>query len=310
MKCPILRVSGILLLAIASAQAQQTGTVLPSPFSASRAGGNAAAGGFVIAPGEILQVLVTADIAPTALSAKILQANGTSLDVPIFQVSSYSPCGGILTVFNQPCRPVAAVTIQIPYGILTDHPGPEFHQASAIVFFNSNVARASALVTPLDDSIRVLTNCLGGGPQPVNPSCVPLVTHSDGTPGYPRPFAPGETVVIYATGLGRVNPAVADGTAPAAAAATAYPTWVDFNFRPNAQAVSPVLPFSSLSDGYFKPSYAGVTPGYPGLYQINVQLPPVPTGLPACGGKVASNLTLTIIGTSSFDAAPICVVTP
>ena len=199
--------------------------------------------------------------------------------------------------------------LQIPYGILADTAFGELHQASTLVLIKNDVAVASALITPLTDSIRVLTDCGLGGPQPAS-KCTALVTHADGTPGYSRPFIAGETVVIYATGLGTVNSGAADGAAPTAAASTTNRIWIDTNYRANAQAVSPVLQLGvTAADGYATPSYAGVTPGYPGLYQLNVQLPPVPAGTPACGGRVASNLTITIIGVSSFDAAPICVVT-
>lgn len=309
------------LLAVASSPAQQIGTVVPRPFSASRAGGHAVYGGLVVAPGQIVQVLVTGGIPsnlnlsasipyPTKLggvSAKVQQANGTVLDVPLIRVSSYAPCGGILTVFAQPCQPVAAVTLQMPYGMLVDTPFGELHQASALVFFKDDSAVASALITPLTDAVSVLTNCGPGGPQPASP-CGPLVTHADGAPGSARAFAAGETVVIYATGLGKINASVADGAAPAGAATTVAQVWIDFNFRANALAVAPPLQLGiAASDGYAAPAYAGATPGYPGLYQVNVQLPSVPAGTPACGGKVASNLTITVIGVSSFDAAPTCV---
>ena len=324
MRLVALRSSIIFLLAMSLAQAQQIGTVLQSPFSGSRAGGHSVYGGFVVAPGQILQVLVTGGISSTldlsasipyptklgGVSAKVQQANGTTLDVPVLQITSYSSCGGILTVFPQTCQPAAAVTLQMPYGMLADTPLGELHQSSALVLFKDDSAVASALITPLTDSVRILTDCGLGGPQPAS-KCTPLVTHADGTPGYPRAFAAGETVVIYATGLGKVNASVAEGAAPASAATTANPVWIDFNFRANAQAVAPMLQLGiTAEDGYATPLYAGVTPGYPGLYQVNVQLPPVPAGTLECGGKVATNLTITIIGFSSFDAAAICMATP
>jgi len=45
-----------------------------------------------------------------------------------------------------------------------------------------------------------------------------------------------------------------------------------------------------------------------GTYQVNFQVPQIPAGLPACDGqKIKSNLTVTISGSNSFDAAQICV---
>ena len=61
-----------------------------------------------------------------------------------------------------------------------------------------------------------------------------------------------------------------------------------------------------------KPVFAGATPGYVGLYQVNFVVPPIPSGTPACveppqfpAGQnvVESNLTVSIGGAFSFDNA-------
>jgi uncharacterized protein (TIGR03437 family) len=73
-----------------------------------------------------------------------------------------------------------------------------------------------------------------------------------------KPAVAGETVLIYLTGMGAVNPPVKDGTAGGS------------NPFSNATADVAVLvggrPCTVL--------YNGLAPGYPGLYQINVTLPP------------------------------------
>jgi hypothetical protein len=46
-----------------------------------------------------------------------------------------------------------------------------------------------------------------------------------------------------------------------------------------------------------------------GTYQVNFAVPQVPAGLPPCDGvRIKSNLTVTITGPNSSDAAQICVV--
>ncbi len=70
-----------------------------------------------------------------------------------------------------------------------------------------------------------------------------------------NPAKPGEVVVLYGTGFGAVQPAVASGAAAGGAAATRGPVTVTVGGRP-----APV-------------GYAGVTPGFAGLYQVNVTLP-------------------------------------
>ena len=52
----------------------------------------------------------------------------------------------------------------------------------------------------------------------------------------------------------------------------------------------------------------GTTPQQVGLYQVQFQVPAVPSGTPACiGGAIVSNLTINIGRATSFDGAPICV---
>lgn len=73
-----------------------------------------------------------------------------------------------------------------------------------------------------------------------------------------KPAQASETVLIYLTGLGAVTPAVADGTA-----AGSDP----LSFTVNA-------PLVYVGDEQAQVIYSGMAPGFPGLYQINVTLPP------------------------------------
>ena len=106
------------------------------------------------------------------------------------------------------------------------------------------------------DACRGITPCVLGGGLPF-PS-----TYSQ--PGYPAyPAKAGDVLTIYAIGMGPTNPAVSSGQpAPSAepfARLTSTPL-VRFGNDP----VSPVLA---------TPSFAALSPGFAGLYQINVQVP-------------------------------------
>ncbi|MGA2196503.1 MAG: IPT/TIG domain-containing protein, partial [Bryobacteraceae bacterium] len=70
-----------------------------------------------------------------------------------------------------------------------------------------------------------------------------------------NPAVPGETVLVYLTGMGAVTPAVADGAIPGASNINATPLSV------------------YVADVSVTPSYAGMAPGYPGLYQMNFTIP-------------------------------------
>lgn len=88
-----------------------------------------------------------------------------------------------------------------------------------------------------------------------------VAEHADGSVISPdSPARPGETVVLYAAGLGRTSPDQIAGAPPQSAATILYLSQLQILLNG-----SPCPPESIL--------YAGVTPGYAGLYQINLQLP-------------------------------------
>ncbi len=91
--------------------------------------------------------------------------------------------------------------------------------------------------------------------------------HSNFTPVTDSsPAVPGETVSLYLNGLGTVTPPVADG----AAGPTSPLSYAD---EFNNGALSVVL--DDFVDNYAQTTvaYAGLAPGFPGLYQINFTVP-------------------------------------
>ena len=106
------------------------------------------------------------------------------------------------------------------------------------------------------------------------------IVKSDGItiaqPGTPTHI--GETVVIYCTGLGAVTPAVKEGT-PAPST------------PPLATTVNPVTVM--IGGQRASVAFAGLSPGYAGLYQVNAV---VPAGI-TTGDTVP--VTLTVAGRSS-----------
>jgi uncharacterized protein (TIGR03437 family) len=92
-----------------------------------------------------------------------------------------------------------------------------------------------------------------------------------------NPAEKGEVIIIYTTGLGRVRPAVPSGTG----ATGPVP------IQPECR-----LPYTNLSLDVL---YAGLTPGFVGLYQVNIRLPEsIPSG----------NLDLYITYGCFLDAQP------
>jgi hypothetical protein len=109
--------------------------------------------------------------------------------------------------------------------------------------------------------------------------CDPYITHADGTLvgfGCANAVRPGETITIYAVGLGSTSPTVKTGEAapssPPATVNAPYPLMVSFQL--NVPPASPAPPnVWSPAPQWFYADYVGLVPGYVGLYQINFSAP-------------------------------------
>jgi uncharacterized protein (TIGR03437 family) len=254
---------------------------------------------------------------PTSLagiSVTLLQE--TRIPVPILEVRPIPTCGPPFPL-EVPCGAITAVTVQIPYELIPLCPlclRPVGPSPELLVTENGQDGVAIG-ITPLADQVHVLTSCdilL----QPDSPSvnltglpCPPIVIHGDGQlVSAANPAKPGEQLAAYAVGLGPTNPPAREGQPAPAPLYTVQAFLVDYNFRGNALPTKPA-PDSAI------PLFTGLTPKYPGLYQINFVVPPAPEGTKPCAGAIPfgatnfiqSNLTVSFGGAYSFDGAGICV---
>jgi uncharacterized protein (TIGR03437 family) len=94
----------------------------------------------------------------------------------------------------------------------------------------------------------------------VAPAIFPsAIAHANGTPvSATAPVTPGETLVIYMTGLGQVDGAIAAGQAAPVSPLLRVLAPVEVQIG----ATTPITP-----------DFAGLTPGFVGLYQVNVRIP-------------------------------------
>jgi hypothetical protein len=238
------------------------------------------------------------------------------LEVHPFFVNSGS------NVFPPEYVSLAAVTIQMPFSAQSCPQCPPYGITSGfLVFAQNGVAGSNFDVEPLADQVHILRSCdpfLSSFDEPVItiPSfsglpCPTIVTHADGSlVSVQNPATAGEEIVAYAVGLGQTNPPLKTGKLVTTAVLTKTTFALDFNYRPNAMPSKPAM-------GAPPPVFAGATPGYVGLYQVNFVVPPVPPGTSACEQTpsspqpgqnwVQSNLTVSVGGLFSFDGTRICV---
>jgi len=222
-----------------------------------------------------------------------------------------------------------ALTLQIPFEIASVSVLIQAAQTPGDLSVNDNGTESGHFpIAVITDNIHVLTLCdLRAGSFLPSP-CPAIVTHADGTMVFSTsPAVPGETLVLYAYGLGPTTPAVKTGEStpilvpdvldPFSAPVVSNDFKVQFDFRPNARASIPYLAQGRIPT----PDFVGLTPGQVGLYQINVKIPATVPAIPACtvsfdclntliGCLIQSNATINIAGVSSFDGAAICVQPP
>ena len=184
--------------------------------------------GAAIAPGEMI-TLFGSGLADTAASAALpypFALNGSSVTVnglaaPLAYVSG-----------NQ-------VNVIVPYSV---------SGTTATVIVTNNGSGSNSVTVPLQRTAPGVFSADGSG------TGLGAITHATGAVVTAQnPARRGETIVVYATGLGAVTPPAADGVPGSGTSA-------------NAVAVTIAGQTASVA-------FAGLSPAYPGLYQVNVLIP-------------------------------------
>ncbi len=148
------------------------------------------------------------------------------------------------------------VNVQVPGNIPTGVSVPV-----VLTYAGQSAASVSLPITPLSAGLLAPPSFLVGSRQYVealhSTNGIPVVppVPITGVVGYPA--ARGETLLFYGLGFGPVTPASPSYAGEVAQGQTALNTSVQFNFGTVPAAVS----------------YAGLAPGFVGLYQFNVAVP-------------------------------------
>jgi uncharacterized protein (TIGR03437 family) len=253
-------------------------------------------------------VLVTALSASTA-SAQIANYVGTA--GYSFSNSTQVAPGGLVNFCN-----VTGIVVQIPYEPLCI---PNGQPNDCTIGVPSTV---SVAVQVNGIAGQVFYFSLGGGPHFLNscdsiygrPSgiCNQLTTHADGSLvgplGWPgvSPAHPGETIIIYAVGLGHSR-----NSKTGQAVSTPDPLPGPVYLTP-ATLIGTTLQFGPS----IKADWAGLAAGFVGLYQMNVELPTtISSSMPTCNGAEGGNIRLFFgrqVGQDTARTAPftgVCIAT-
>jgi uncharacterized protein (TIGR03437 family) len=182
--------------------------------------------------------------------------------------------GGVTVIIGNYVAPIYlvspnAINVQIPYGVA---------QRSQTVFVEQGQSIASAPVTVSAVSPALFSMDESGSGQGAiriaNTATIPAPAGQ--FPGS-HPASRGDYLEIYCTGLGAVSPGVGDGAAAPS--------------QPLAQTLqTPTVSIGGLQASVL---FSGLTPGYAGLYVVDVQ---IPSGI-TVGNAVP--VTLTIGGVTS-----------
>jgi len=277
-----------------------------------------------VAPGQLITFFVnldlptaTANAAPLPLSlagtsVRVFPQNGPNasqrIDVPVVAVYSVPVYSTRTSGYN-----LAAVTVQIPFEVQAGSQ-PALSVYDFGIFLGDNQSASALLqLAAQPDAVRIIRSgdtltTRDYGLRPTLGPFPPAITHADGSTVTPaNPAHPGETVSVWAVGLGLPSSGtIATGSANPNPPLTTTVS-VDFDFRSNA---GPSMPSTTNSGGSHVPAIkipAYFAPGFVGLYQINVTIPAPPVQLESCGGVFQSNLTVNLGGTASYDGAGICV---
>ena len=271
-----------------------------------------------VAQGQVITLYAAALNVPDAAAQQLplpTSLSGVSVAVRVvgaLDASKYPTLLGILRIQSVPCGvgtvssvagtglicPITQITVQIPNdGVCAPTSGascgPQYLNLPPLLVLDVKANGVTGPDLPMGVSLgmdHLLNSCdsLYGSTD----GCHPLVTHSDGTlVSSDSPARVGETIVIYAEGLGlHASAALQEG--------------MIVSYRQPTPPGYPTTIYSTV-DHLIQPDYVGSSGGYGTLlYQINLVVPPMPAQTYPC--QTATDIN-TIISDPDQSYVAICV---
>jgi len=276
------------------------------------------ASGLEVAPGQlvVLHINGIATTIPNNIAA-VPDSSGfphvlAGISVDLVQgMNAAATALGLHAVYQthclEPCSAVTGITLQIPFELESDFVSKGDPVPYLRISENGKSVGAVSL-RPVTDNIHVLNTCddtqvyisaAASMPQDI---CAPVVMVGGALNSLYNLAHGGDELAVWLYGMGAILQQSTGCCSPGQVPQPAQAFQLNFDYRPNAPA-SPVVPGFGLTATPLFTGYVG-TP-----YQLNFAVPPVPAGLLACDGvRIKSNLTVTITGPNSSDAAQICVL--
>ena len=238
-----------------------------------------------------------------------LSQNEKVQPVPILSVRQERECGELPAV-PAVCV-LTAIKVQIPYELAVS---PTFEATAELILDEDGQTSRAFLVQPLPDNTHVLTSCDITTETRSATLCNRVAYHADGrVVDQYAPAQNGETILVYAFGLGQTVPTAETGKPSPPGARipeSGRPrVWATFRDSPvNAYGATP----RRIDQELMNPTvsgidFSGLTPGEIGLYQLNVPIPSSLKALTACGAEVSSNAVLLITTYQGTEPIPFCL---
>jgi hypothetical protein len=279
--------------------------------------------------------LPSVDVAPGQLI--VLHVNGISTNIDSNVVAAPNPLGfpttlngisadlvqgnpatttslGLRALYQTNCIPadacnrVTGITLQIPFELDSDYAAKG--NTIPVIHINENGKRVGGVaLRPVSDNVHVLNTCddtqvyvsaAYSVPQNI---CTPVVMVGNQLNSLYNLAHGGDVLLMWVYGMGASTPTPPNCcNDPSQLPRPLQSFQLNFDFRPNVPASPAVAGFGVTA----APAAVAFVGG--GMYQVNFTVPPVPAGTPACDGvKIKSNLTVTVTGPNSYDAALLCV---
>jgi uncharacterized protein (TIGR03437 family) len=241
---------------------------------------------------------------PTTLDGLSVHIAQQPLSFPIFAVRQQNECDQD-QAGNLACL-LTSIRVQVPIELLAT--------TEIILNVDGQPSRGFA-VQPIADNSHVLTSCDVSWDTHYTTPCSRLLFHSDGSAvSQSDPARRGETIIVYAFGLGQTSPRVPNGEAAPSGAIfkdiAGHPR-VRARFLSFLSTTLTAFPRAFSQEDADDPgspiAFAGLTPGQVGLYQLNIPIPQTLQPQTPCNKDVLGNTSLHITTSQGTESIPFCV---